>query len=203
MQLRVIALGRQRELPKNQTQSTTVARELGSQFSCTTRIMVMSRHQNQLVRQTVIVDLRVSPSQRRKVKSGPQAALAHLPPHFSSFRRLHTRHPSTAPKRRKMWLPPPSRRSLRAALHAPPTPARSGHPVVCHAARNSRLSARTSGAGDRRASQQHDPRRAPPAPSLLPAGCWLRPGVRPTNSGKLHQRIKIKRRRQVRCPKSA
>jgi tetratricopeptide (TPR) repeat protein len=34
----------------------------------------------------------------------------------------------------------------------------------------SRLGTRTYGAGERRASQQHGPRRAPPAPSLLPPG---------------------------------
>ena len=46
-------------------------------------------------------------------------------------------------------------------------PARSDHPVGCHAARNSRRVALRVHRGERRASQQHGPRRAPPAPSLL------------------------------------
>jgi len=41
---------------------------------------------------------------------------------------------------------PPGARSSRPVPHAPPAPARSGHPVGRHAARNSRLSACTSGA---------------------------------------------------------
>jgi len=39
--------------------------------------MVIPRRQNQLVRLDVIRNLRVSPVQRRKVRSGPQAALAY------------------------------------------------------------------------------------------------------------------------------
>ena len=46
--------------------------------------------------------------------------------------------------------------------------ARSGHQVVCHAARSSGEVWSRLSRGERRASQQHGPRRAPPAPSLLP-----------------------------------
>ena len=63
---------------------------------------------------------------------------------------------------------PPGARSSRPVPHSPPTLARSGHPVGCHAARKSREVALSLARGERRASQQHGPRRARPAPSLLP-----------------------------------
>jgi len=62
---------------------------------------------------------------------------------------------------------PPGARSSRPVPHAPPTLARSGHPVGCHATRIEPCCSCASGAGERRASQQHGPRRAPPTPSLL------------------------------------
>jgi hypothetical protein len=65
---------------------------------------------------------------------------------------------------------PPARRTLIAARSSlAALPARSGHPVVCQAARSRAKLRCASRAASGRARQQHGPRRAPPAPSLLPS----------------------------------
>ena len=56
------------------------------------------------------------PAQHRRVRNGPRPA-------NRAAAEVSLHHPLGA-------------RSSRPVPHAPPTPARSGHPVVCHAARN-------------------------------------------------------------------
>jgi hypothetical protein len=119
--------------------------------------------------------LRVSPAQRRKVGNGPQpASRAAAEATLRSLDSLHSAKTSWRRVPEVSLHHPPGARSSRPVPHSPPTLARSGHPVGCHAARDSRLSALHLRRGERRASQQHGPRRAPPAPSLLPARSFAR-----------------------------
>ena len=132
------------------------------------RVIIMSRHQNPALRLTAISYLRVSPSQRRKVRNGPRpakraAAEATLRALFPCVQTVAQRR--QCPKCR--FTARPGARSSRPVPHAPPSLARSGHPIVCHTARNLAPQCLHLRRGERCASQQHGPRRAPPAPSLL------------------------------------
>jgi hypothetical protein len=99
----------------------------------------------------------------------------------------------------------PGARSSRPVPHSPPTLARSGHPVGCHVARIAPCCRSVGGAGERRASQQHGPRRAPPAPSLLTpiaSGQRLRVSRRLTTGGSTSRRFPRFQFRSFPCSKT-
>ena len=63
---------------------------------------------------------------------------------------------------------PPGARSLRPVPHSPPAPGAFGSSSCPSRRSQFRTSTSVCGTSERRAGQQHGPRRAPPAPSLLP-----------------------------------
>src|ERR1043166_1656995 len=111
-----------------------------------------------------------SPAQRRKVGTGRDQQNAPPPKRQfgHSTAKLHI-CTFTAESSAQTVASPSARRPLIAALpHSPPTPARSGHPVACHAARN-----HTPCRSDLRRVASSAPANSmalgapPPAPSLL------------------------------------
>jgi hypothetical protein len=108
------------------------------------------------------------PSQRRKVRNGPRPAnraAAEATVRALEYSLLRCYSQDCVPE--LSLHRPPGACSSRPVPHSPPALARSGHPVGCHAAREPRLSARTSGG---RAARQ------PTAwPSARPAGAVAAP----------------------------
>ena len=108
----------------------------------------------------------VPPRSAAKVRNGPRPAkraAAEATVWALDSWRLHICTFTAWSSAQTVASPPPGARSSRPVPHAPPALARSGHPVVCHAARNLALSCVAPVA--RRAARQ------PTAwPSARPAG---------------------------------